>query len=905
QRMSGQRAKLAKPMQAFPVGSNRLTGHYPIYVLQRRVADRLSEVSVQSLANVQRQLNAIMMQEAAVVFPAAPRPDQRPSADPRFRASTSATWNLYRLAKRPAVCTLRNIWAKWRLFSQFAKASAQLRVQSKRLKQEFLHGLIDTAEQAASKGDQRTLHNIVRRLTPRNHHKASRLQSSSGQLLSSAEQLEAIVEYGNATFAAQPDEAPPPALSADLHVHDSVVIRELLSLGIGKAVPKHVAPAACWKLCAGSVGTVLGEAFRLHFKQGNNGTLQGDWKDTHVVWLPKPSKQPTTVSNMRPIGLQCPTSKILAGVLRESLLAALQPVLRSLPQFAFTKSRGTADALARAHGHFYQVAQLLKLSTVNRFQQQAGLTQPKCQGGVCLSLDLSKAFDCVQRGLIYQSLRRHGVSEVVIQVIQQLHFRARYHFEVSEMCGHTCTTNGIKQGCKIAPYLWSYFTVAFMLLLRDQRDLTWLQRVMTLFADDCWGAWVIKSRQDFKQAKLDLELILETLETLKMTVNYQKTAILLHLVGKEAAGIRRQATYRKAGTLYLRVTVHGRDCGIPIKEEHEYLGSIVSYHRRVEKNVMHRLKACQARYQGLRKTLNGVHHLSQQHRIRLWQACVCTSAMYSLPVVGLSKGSLGRLVTELTRHLRAITRQPVHLTHIPTIAVWTKANLAMPGWTLQCLLDKYRLRLRHTAETSPDVTVSAVAMQHLEDVSTTLEDILRQEAQYATMPLVQQAILSVDARPPEPIAVPPAAHDTAFEGENVEHLPLIMMYEEEMDPEIDASIFAHCYNIGPPQQAMTAMTNRAQKRQRPEHQLRQMPMGMRMHPQLPQAGMGMATYSQQQNGDPMRLMGRLLLQQEETIARLRKDKCFVLFLKHEQEGVLRPLMQVSKEWHLKQAEATT
>lgn len=126
-----------------------------------------------------------------------------------------------------------------------------------------------------------------------------------------------------------------------------------------------------------------------------------------------------------------------------------------------------------------------------------------------------------------------------------------------------------------------------------------------------------------------------------------------------------------------------------------------------------------------------------------------------------------------------------------------------------------------------------------------------------------------------------------------------------MDPEIDASIFAHCYNIGPPQQAMTAMTNRAQKRQRPEHQLRQMPMGMRMHPQLPQVGMGMATYSQQQNGDPMRLMGRLLLQQEETIARLRKDKCFVLFLKHEQEGVLRPLMQVSKEWHLKQAEATT
>ena len=113
---------------------------------------------------------------------------------------------------------------------------------------------------------------------------------------------------------------PPQVMSDSLHLEDATVIRRLGSLGVGKAVPKHVAPAACWKACAPALGPVLGEAIRRHFLQGKSGALQGDGKDTHVVWLPKPSKQPITVANMRPIGLQCPSSKALAMALRKAVL---------------------------------------------------------------------------------------------------------------------------------------------------------------------------------------------------------------------------------------------------------------------------------------------------------------------------------------------------------------------------------------------------------------------------------------------------------------------------------------------------------------------------------------------------------------------------------------------------------
>ena len=244
------------------------------------------------------------------------------------------------------------------------------------------------------------------------------MKDSRGHLLSSEEQLQAIVSYSNGVFAALADEQPPPVMSADLSLEDATVTCSLASLGISKAVPKHVAPAACWKACASALGPVLGEAIRHHFKRGKSGRLQGDWKDTHVVWLPKPSKPPTTVANMRPIGLQCPSSKVLAMALRQNLLVVLLPLLQQLPQFAYTMGRGTADALAKAHAHFTEVDDMLRGAAVNRFGQQAGIAAPKCQGGMALSLDLSRAFDSVRRGLVYQALRDNGVDQATIEVIQ-------------------------------------------------------------------------------------------------------------------------------------------------------------------------------------------------------------------------------------------------------------------------------------------------------------------------------------------------------------------------------------------------------------------------------------------------------------------------------------------------------
>ncbi|CAE7187205.1 Pol [Symbiodinium sp. CCMP2456] len=663
------------------------------------------------------------------------------SAQPGYRILAKHVWQHYHRLKHPGVCTFRNIFTKWRLAADFAKASRLLRKQSQAYKKQFYEAQVEVTEAAASKGDQRGLHLIVRRLSPKDRHVASRLRSTEGALLSKEAELQSIVQHSNQTFAVHSDDMPMSVLETDFQITDAALTSELQKLGIAKAVPKHVAPSATWKLCAAALGNTLGLALRGHLRKGTPANLDDDWKNCYVVWIPKPGKPPVNVASLRPIGLTSPASKALAGSLRTQLLSHLQPMLKVLPQFAYAQQRGTADAIAKAHSHFHSVDELLQQTKADRFQQQAGHRHRRCAGGLCISLDLSKAFDGVTRSHIYREMHAQQVPPDVITIVQQLHKAAQYKFQVGDLTGSTTTTNGIKQGCVIAPYLWNFFTIAFLTLLRNQRDLEWIQRVLSLFADDVWGAWLITSKRDFEAALADVSLIIATLENLCMTINYGKTAILLKLTGKEARQLRRDHTIMKAGQLHLKLTINGRDCTIPIKDQHEYLGTGVTYTNRLDRNMTHRIQACQQRYQGLRRLLNGSHHLSTKHRIRLWRVCVCTSVLYSQHIVGVTTSSLQRLTTLLTRHLRAILRVPAHLTHITNGAVWSQAGLPMPGWQLQHSLQVHQQRLQAKHDSDPDITTTPQALEFVAQQAARLEAVLMNAARtLATEPPTQPLV---------------------------------------------------------------------------------------------------------------------------------------------------------------------
>ncbi|CAE7831148.1 pol [Symbiodinium sp. CCMP2592] len=399
---------------------------------------------------------------------------------------------------------------------------------------------IQEAEEAAARHDQRTLYQIIKRMAPKSYKTASRLLGPDGRLMTPSGELQVILQHGKQTFAALMDVEHLLVPHEPLHISEQSLQDELRALKLRKAVPAHIAPAAVWKQCYACLGSCLARALNDHFALPAQQPLQHDWKDCY--------------SNS-PIGLQCPTTKAFAGALRERLLQVLHPALASLPQFAYIKQRGTQEALLRVHMHFHHVVCMLKDNIVDRFQQKAGKKAAKCIGAMSLSLDLSRAFDSASRPEVYQTMLHHGVPKEVVNAVQQLHLHALYKYQVGQNShGATSTTNGVKQGCKIAPYLWCFLTLRFMELLMQSRSEQWLVHIMTIFADDVWSNWIIRSLADFRQAKADLELILTVLESLHLTVNYKKTAILLILEGKEAVKILRDHTTTKAGQHLLRLT---------------------------------------------------------------------------------------------------------------------------------------------------------------------------------------------------------------------------------------------------------------------------------------------------------------------------------------------------------------
>ncbi|CAE7856746.1 Pol, partial [Symbiodinium microadriaticum] len=719
-----------------------------------------------------------------------------------------------------------------------------------------------------------------------------------------------------------------------------------------------------WHLCSETVGALLGPALCRHYSAGQVAAVEGDWKDTSVIWLPKPSKKPTTVASMRPIGLQSPATKSFASALKVAVMEHLTPVVTNLPQYAYLPSRGTTDALLKVHQHFEDTAALIASNRVDRFQQKAGKHRLSCVGGISLSLDLSSAFDGVHRPTAYQTMLQHGVDRTTVDIIQSLHQQARYHFTVGSHTSFVCTTNGIKQGCTIAPSIWAFFTVAVMLKMTEARSMHWLQQVCTLFADDCWGSWLISSERDVTRAIEDIIHIITVLEDFHLRVNYQKTAVLLRLEGKSAERALNACTVEKDGTSHLEVLIRGESRLIPIKTQHEYLGTAVTYHHRQDANTQKRMQAGQLRYQDIRRVLNGRHVLTVRQRTSLWRSCIYSSLVYSIPVVGLTPKSNQKLYVQTTRHLRAIARQPAHLHHTPKRTIWEDRGLRPPAAQAQQLLQQHRDKIAARSITNPDITNTQQTMAYVDSLLErfyrwgNLKEHIRTGAceklggdaavRYPHKPATDVAlpgqqlaeVTSVEPKntsdvldegpaPPQPVlprALRPdfraSLHQwdqqlrtATMRTELAQYCVLCGMWiadtkMENQDAQLADDIYQACFPSGQapllPSPADPAQSF-PNKRPRPELRSRARQGDRRgppaYHPSPFQQGP--PPPSPGISSDTFTQMCRLMLRHEEQLALLKQDRGLVVFVKQDQHSILPALYKASTAWNEKKDKAVT
>ena len=172
-----------------------------------------------------------------------------------------------------------------------------------------------------------------------------------------------------------------------------------------------------------------------------------EFKDASIIHLYKRKGNPQVCDNHRGISLLSIIGKILAKILLNRLNAQLdQTGLIPESQCGFRKDRGTIDMIF----------------TARQFQE-------KCQEqNVDLYMtfvDLTKAFDTVSRDGLWKIMAKFGCSPRFIAMVRQFHdgMQARVQND-GEFSEPFEVTNGVKQGCVLAPTL---FSMMFSAMLMD------------------------------------------------------------------------------------------------------------------------------------------------------------------------------------------------------------------------------------------------------------------------------------------------------------------------------------------------------------------------------------------------------------------------------------------------------
>nr|VZI31776.1 unnamed protein product [Spirometra erinaceieuropaei] len=265
-------------------------------------------------------------------------------------------------------------------------------------------------------------------------------------------------------------------------------IRAVQQLSSGKAPGLDAIPAEDYKHGDPQLMDHLTALFQEMWRQGE---VPQDFKDANIVHLYKRKENHQVCDNHRGISLLNIAGKIFARILLNRLNNHLEQGLLPESQCGFRRHRGTMDMIFAAR-QLQEKCQEMRTHLYSTF------------------VDLTKAFDTVNREGLWKIMQKFGCPERFTQMVRQLHdgmmARVTDNGAVSEAFA---VTNGVKQGCVLAPTLCSLMLSAMLMdayrnerpgiriayrtdgRLLNQRRMNFQSRVSTatvhelLFADDC------------------------------------------------------------------------------------------------------------------------------------------------------------------------------------------------------------------------------------------------------------------------------------------------------------------------------------------------------------------------------------------------------------------------------------
>ncbi|BHF68719.1 hypothetical protein SprV_0301175800 [Sparganum proliferum] len=294
------------------------------------------------------------------------------------------------------------------------------------------------------------------------------------------------------------------------------------------------------------------------------GEVRQDFKDATIVPLYKRKGNRQVCDNHRGISLLNMPGKIFARILLNRLNNHLEQGLLPESQCGFRRHRGTTDMI-------FAVRQL----------------QEKCQEMrthlYSTFVDLTKAFDTVNREGLWKIMQKFGCPERFIQMVRQLH-------------DGMMTTDGH---------------------LLNQRRMRFQSRVSTttvhelLFADDC--ALNTTSEEEMQRS---MDLFSAACENFGLVINTQKT-VVMHQPPPNTA---------TAPNAPPQISVNGTQ--LQVVENFPYLGSTLSRNTKIDDEVANRISKASQAFGRLQSTVWNRHGLQLSTKLKMYRAVILPTLLY-------------------------------------------------------------------------------------------------------------------------------------------------------------------------------------------------------------------------------------------------------------------------------------
>ena len=358
----------------------------------------------------------------------------------------------------------------------------------------------------------------------------------------------------------------------------------------------------------------------------DNSTIPKDLKDARIVHLYKGKGDKSLCDNHRGISLLSIAGKILAKLILNRLTEHIIDDVVPESQCGFRPMRGTADMI-------FAVRQLQEKCR----EQQKDL--------YILFLDLTKAFDTVSRDGLWKILPRVGCPPKIVEIIRQFHEGMSAQIAGSD---HSFpVTNGVKQGCVLAPTL---FSILFSLMLtsafkgssagiklryrtdRGAYDIRGLKaRTKTtetlirdlLYADDC--AIVTHTEADLQDLT---NRISAAAKKFGLTISIKKTEVMFQ-------------PSQMVPTPDPCILIDGQR--LKNVEDFTYLGSCVTANCSLDKEITTRIAKASSSFGRLRAKVWNEKGLALKTKIAVYRAVVLPSLLYG-----------SETWTTYRRHVRAL-----------------------------------------------------------------------------------------------------------------------------------------------------------------------------------------------------------------------------------------------------------